>query len=188
LRILVIRLVYTELCRHRREARVRIDSHCSYFVATSTIGGWQRGIEASTPDAFCEDIQDMARRSELQPLAEKEISSIRELVSDLARRSPEFRRSNALSIVKRGVLPMYEEIQATVELRSSRTPLLLDPEFAALSLQLFPIASVRLGLDSGEPSFICFQITEAEVLDLIKKLEQLHSTMVNLKESVSIKT
>jgi len=158
------------------------------ILAFIAIGGWQRGIEASTPDAFCEDVQDMAQRSELQPLSEKEISRLRELVSDLAGRSPEFRRSNALSVVKRGVLPMYEEIQATVELRSSQTPLLLDSDLAALSLELFPIASVRLSLDSGEPSFICFQITEAEVLDLIEKLQQLHSTMVNLKESVSIKT
>src|SRR5271166_5374244 len=76
------------------------------ILAFIAIGGWQRGIEASTPYAFCEDVQDMAQRSELQPLSEKEISRFRELVGDLAGRSPEFLRSNALSIVKRGVLPM----------------------------------------------------------------------------------
>jgi hypothetical protein len=81
---------------------------------------------------------------------------------------------------------MYGQIHATVELRSSHAPLFSETETENIALELFPIASVRLSLDSGDPSAICFQITEDEVLELVKKLQQLHATMVNLKGSVSI--
>ena len=50
-----------------------------------------------------------------------------------------------------------------------------------LPFQMFPIASVRLILDSGDRPDLYFQMSEEDALSLAEKLRELHSAMVELK-------
>jgi hypothetical protein len=130
------------------------------FIA---VGTWQERSELPSPDDFCEDIQTIACDHQIEPLSESDIASLNKLLSDLATQSSEFQRSAAISRIKRGFLPMYEQVHATVELRSTQSPLSFKAKVQDLPFRLIPIASVRVTLDSGDPPTFCFQ-TAAQLL------------------------
>lgn len=135
---------------------------------------------------FSGDVQTLLAEQNLSPLAKNELNRLHELLSGLAPRAAEFKRSLSVSQLKRGVLPMYERIDATVEMRALESPLLSEAEHEFAPLELLPLASVQVILDSGQPSEICFQITEHDLGDLLKKLQQLQTAMARLKERVSM--
>jgi hypothetical protein len=142
--------------------------------------------QMASPGDFCEDLQTIARDHNIRPLSDGDITRFHKLLSDLATQSSEFRQAAAISQIARGFLPMYDRVHATVELRSTESPLLVESLAENVPFQLIPIASVRVTLDSGDPSEFFFQITEEEVVELVKKLQELHGTMVKLRENVTI--
>lgn len=73
------------------------------------------------------------------------------------------------SEARKGVLPAYEDVVATHELRG----VFVD---GAL-VKLFPVASIRVDLDSGSPRSLSFQVTQEDLQDLITELEEFQKNL-----------
>lgn len=85
----------------------------------------------------------------------------------------------------RGLLPFFEELNATVELRAlfeSETGKLGHLGRADKIVALEPIASVRLVLDSGFPSEVTFQVSKDGLDALIKSLIELRGRLDELAQ------
>lgn len=92
----------------------------------------------------------------------------------------------------RGLLPYFEEINATVELRavlddfSGQLGHLGRPESRISGLE--PIASIRVQLDSGFPDEIVFQAGSADIAKMIEALQETLSRLEELTDIVASKT
>lgn len=96
-------------------------------------------------------------------------------------------QASRISAAARGWLPMFEDLDATIELRSNRIPLISGDDQSEMTLELIPIASIRLTLDSGTPGEICFQAREADLSSLAEKFEKIRSELARLRQSVEIR-
>jgi hypothetical protein len=112
--------------------------------------------------------------------------ALRALLDTLCRESPQLRVAALEGQVIRGVLPMFEDLDATVELRSTLPVFAADDTSDQVPFGLVPIASIRLSLDSGEPSVICFQVTEPDLVILSDRLNRVREEMNRLRLRVSI--
>lgn len=133
---------------------------------------------------FCTDVETLLAEHHLPPLAENECKRLCELLSGLAPSAAEIKRSLSISQIKRGVLPMYERIEATVEMRALESPFSSETESRDVLLELLPLVTMRVILDSGDPSEICFQATEDDLVELLRKIQQLQTALIRLKERV----
>jgi len=108
------------------------------------------------------------------------------LAAKLAGARQNSERAFQVGTATRGVLPMFDSLLATLELRSTQLPSELSEKGGTERLELVPIASIRLDLDSGEPDFLCFQATEEQLASLREAVEELQKGMQSLKERVQV--
>lgn len=80
---------------------------------------------------------------------------------------------------------MFEDLDATVELRSTLPLSSADDLSEQVPFDLVPIASIRLSLDSGDPSAICFQVTEPDLVILCERLTRVKDEMTRLRLRVN---
>jgi len=133
---------------------------------------------------FLEALQTMARDGDYPPLTESETEQLRELFLALAQRGEAIRRSLSELRAKQGVLPMFEEIQGTVEMRAVRK-LVVGGSPGDLA-GVVPIVSVRVKCDVGQPNSFYFQLTEEGLDDLIDNLQHLRDELRALKDYVRV--
>lgn len=156
---------------------------CVTFLAASAAS---EGPVAATHEHRIESIRKAAQDCN-SPLDGDEINRLSTLLKRLEADSGKFRATEIARKTIRGFLPMFEDISATVELRSTRLPLIEIPEGNPVPFKLVPIASLRLSLDSGEPNGICFQATDEDLALLQSSIELLRSEMKELRERVQIR-
>lgn len=135
-----------------------------------------------TTDEMATALQKAVATGQRQ-FSEPEAKHLRGIIGTLAARATELAHVRGSRDVIRGVLPMFDTLDATVELRSTRPPFALKPDGSA-TFDLVPLASLRLRLDSGDPSEVCFQTTEADLAALIERLQRLHGVLTNLRNDV----
>jgi hypothetical protein len=87
----------------------------------------------------------------------------------------------------RGVLPMFEALDGTVELRATQGVRQAGENEPSEPLELIPIASLRLALDSGTPRTLFFQVTEGDLENLQAQIGQLQSGLRELRERVQVR-
>lgn len=138
--------------------------------------------EAAT--AVVEAVQGFLVRDVTLHLTEGQVGRLREILGALGLRNSEIAQAANTRRAIRGVLPMFEDLEATVELRSSLSP--WEAEVSG-AFHLVPLASLRLRLDSGEPSEVYFQATEADLAAWITRLQRLQTALVRLKQSVFVR-
>jgi hypothetical protein len=153
---------------------------CVGYLATRTIDA------APDVNTSVKDIQELALSSG-KGLEPDEATQLAELLEAFANEADEWRKSEIEYHVIRGVLPMFNDLQATIELRSTRPALLSVDEAESLRLNLVPVASLRLSLDSGEPNGIGFQATDEDLAVMQRQIEKLRKEMKALKERVQLK-
>ncbi len=85
------------------------------------------------------------------------------------------------SFSNRGFLPMFEDLDATIELRSNHSPFEIGKTGTVEEISFTPIASIRLTLDSGTPDEICFQATQQDLEDLQTKVALLLTNLSSLE-------
>jgi hypothetical protein len=105
-----------------------------------------------------------------------------EAVPRIIERRPEMQRSAARKEARRGVLPAFDDISSTVEMRAayiSTTEEMEKPEDNFVGY--VGIASVRLDLDIGTPDFVAFQVTTDDLTFLIKHLSEIRNRLLALE-------
>ena len=111
---------------------------------------------------------------------------LRRVIDQLVEDRTELRQAIVSGKVARGHLPMFYDMDATVELRSNRPPFAESEELSNLELELTPIASIRLMLDSGDPANVCFQMTDTDLVSLTEKIAKLRAEMRHLRKSIKV--
>jgi len=117
-------------------------------------------------------------------LRDEEREGVRELLSLLLPQAREFQRIIDQAGIIRGVLPMFETLDATVDLRWTESPFAENVVASEPLSKLIPLGSILLKFDSGNPSNAHFQVTEADVDELIEKLQKLKTAMVSIGETL----
>jgi hypothetical protein len=120
-------------------------------------------------------------------LKQEEEPKLTALLQRLAGEAGRLKKAAVAGRVIRGVLPMFEDLQATVEMRSTRPPLRASDENESSPFELIPIASLRLVLDSGDPQTLGFQATDEDLAEIQRRVEQLRKELKELKERVEVK-
>lgn len=157
---------------------------CVIFLAGSAIGS------ESVPDVdkMVGAITRLAKPEE-GGITPEEQPKLKRLLEKLAGETKAMKQAFLTGRVIRGVLPMFQDFQATLELRSNKAPLWSkgeDEDSAAGPLELIPIASIRLVLDSGDPRAICFQAREEDLAEMQRRIEKLQIELKALREQVHV--
>ena len=102
---------------------------------------------------------------------------------------PRYEKEVARIAATQGVLPTFEELIGTVELRGvlERGADLDQISSNAPYVSLEPMASISLRLDAGFPSVNSFQISKADLDKLIDSLARLRQRMEELERLVELK-
>lgn len=152
-------------------------------VTVLVVGAAMRKSEDDFND-FIAQISTVAGE-EGEGLNSEEEHQLRELSQRLESNAAEIKQAFSVGRVIRGVLPMFQTLQATLEMRSTRSPLSFDEDPNA-QLELVPIVSIQLIFDSGDPPAICFQAKEEDLAEIIGKMEKLQRELIFLKEKVRV--
>ncbi len=144
------------------------------------------GTEEMPPDQAVTQIiallQSTAGDNKELQLSAEVLGRLETLLVTVAERSGRVKQEADDQSVARGVLPMFEDLKATLELRSLQWPLVSDSDNIGQLSRLTPIASLSLQLDTGNPSTIYFQATEADLASMLDKLQRLQVTLLKLKQ------
>ena len=143
----------------------------------------EAGIDHTAVSAkMSEAIQAMAQGRPALQLSPDEFGRLQTIIAELSQESESIKQTTEATYIVRGVLPMFEELRATVELRSLQWP--LDPNTSddEQSFALVPVASLSLQLDSGDPPVVNFQATEKDLAALLDKIQRLQTALANLKK------
>ena len=119
-------------------------------------------------------------------LRDLHVALARDVVEGLTNSSNETKRAFGRIFAKSGVIPAFQTLSATMEMRSTQLYDRSNDDIPEPPFELIPIASIRLDLDSGDPDFICFQATEEQLASLQEKIEKLRKGLQQLKESVRV--
>jgi hypothetical protein len=150
---------------------------------------WILSADASVgSENFIEVLRGWAASAE-QTLSDDEWHSIKGIVDGLLAEREHLQSAATAGRVIRGFLPMLERFQATLELRSSELPLEEGRSEESVDgiLELTPIASIQLMLDSGYPKAICFQATKEDLAKLEKQVRKLQEQMQALSNRISVR-
>lgn len=167
---------------------------CTYRTAAGVLrflAGVAIDSVYSDESAIIEEVTNSfstALASEGIELAPGTDSRLFQMVRRVLNRTDASARAIEIGAATRGVLPMFEGVSATIELRSSRGYYDLNAEKQNQPLELIPLASIRLDLDSGVPDAICFQATEENLESLRQTIEDLQKGLRTLKGRVKVVT
>jgi hypothetical protein len=153
----------------------------------TTLAFWASSDEEGVVDIdeIVESIRANAAEAGLD-LTHEEEPRLREVINRLTLVSEKTKNAEARGVATTGFLPSFQSLQATLELRSTLLPGQFGDDTTEPALELIPVASIRLDLDSGEPDFICFQATEDHLTILQAKVESLREGLRRLKERVQV--
>ena len=101
---------------------------------------------------------------------------------------PRFERVSAKIAAAQGVLPSFEELIGTVELRGvlAKGGDLDQISSLAPYIALEPVASILLRLDAGFPSAIAFQISRNDLAKMMESLAKVENRMAELERLAGV--
>ncbi len=126
-------------------------------------------------------LQSAAGDNQELQLSTEVLDRLQTLLVTVAESSGRVRQEAEDQNIARGVLPMFEDLKATLELRSLYWPLASDSDGTKQISRFVPIASMSLQLDSGSPSTTYFQATEADLALMLDRLQRLQANLLKLK-------
>ena len=133
---------------------------------------------------FLDALQRTAKDAEQPPLTDEEAHEMVAFLHSLGERRGEIRKSLSELRAKQGVLPIFESLHWTVEMRGVR--ILADDDSPGELVGMVPIASVRLKCDVGNPNDFFFQLSEDGIEELTDRLGDLREELRALKKYASV--
>jgi hypothetical protein len=147
-----------------------------------------------TPTAFSEDLSTLVSEDEKSGL--QKIDNVHKLAARLSTRifeiAEEMRPQYFTRLFARGILPKFQHMSSTVELRGVIDNGFFDPEkqtdldvsdYQPRIIDLVEVASVHLETDTGDHYY--FQMTEADIGSVIRSLTATLRELRALRASVS---
>jgi hypothetical protein len=152
------------------------------FVTFLAMNATQRGA-ANIAESVRSILASMPSDAALVAGEEERLGAV---VEKLERAAKKTEQALWVGRAARGVLPMFQALGGTLELRSTRLPGQAKGEAGEVPLTLIPIASIQLKLDSGTQEAVYFQATEDDLAMLQKQVEELREGLSELKASVQV--